>query len=154
MRKKKYSYEEALHRVAALCSMAEKSEVDIYRKLSEWGLESDECKQILLYLKKENFLNEERFATAFVKDKFRFSQWGKVKIAYALRQKDISEQCITEALSLIDEDEYTDSLLTLLRSKKKNLKSGSDYEKSAKLVRFAQSRGFELDVILKTLKQL
>lgn len=151
---KKYSYEEALHRAATLCSMTEKSETDIHRKLLEWGLENSDCERILLRLKKENFLNEERFATAFVKDKFCFSQWGRLKITYALRQKEISEQFINEALSLIDEDEYIDSLLTLLRGKKKNLKSGSDYEKSAKLIRFAQSRGFELNVILKVLKQL
>lgn len=151
---KKYTYEEALHRAASLCSMAEKSEADIRRKLSDWGIDDAESARILSHLKKEKFLEETRFATAFVRDKFRFSQWGRVKIAYALRQKEVSEAIVADALCLIDDDEYADVLLNLLRNKKKSLKSGSDYEKSAKLVRFAQSRGFESDIIFKTIKKL
>lgn len=151
---KKYTYEEALHRAAALCSMAEKSEADIRRKLSDWGIDDVESAHILSHLRKEKFLDETRFATAFVRDKFRFSQWGRVKIAYALRQKEVSEAIVADALCLIDDDEYAEVLLELLRNKKKSLKSGSDYEKSAKLVRFAQSRGFESDIIFKTIKKL
>lgn len=151
---KKYTYEEALHRAASLCSMAEKSEADIRRKLSDWGIDDAESARILSHLKKEKFLDETRFATAFVRDKFRFSQWGRVKIAYALRQKEVSEAIVADALCLINDDEYADVLLNLLRNKKKSLKSGSDYEKSAKLVRFAQSRGFESDIIFKTIKKL
>lgn len=151
---KKYTYEEALHRAATLCSMAEKSEADIRRKLSDWGVNDVESAHILSHLRKEKFLDETRFATAFVRDKFRFSQWGRVKIAYALRQKEVSEAIVADALCLIDDDEYAEVLLELLRNKKKSLKSGSDYEKSAKLVRFAQSRGFESDIIFKTIKKL
>ena len=154
MQKKKYSYEEALHRVAAMCSMAEKSECDIRNKLFEWDLIPMDIERILSYLKKENYINEERFAAAFVKDKFRFSQWGKVKIAYVLRQKEISNEIINSTLTLIEDEGYYESLLVLLRNKQKSIKSGSSYEKSAKLIRFAQSRGFELDVILKVIKQL
>ena len=110
--------------------------------------------RILSHLRKENFLDETRFVAAFVRDKFRFSQWGRVKIAYALRQKNVSEAIVADALCLIDDDEYAEVLLELLRNKKKSLKSGSDYEKSAKLVRFAQSRGFESDIIFKTIKKL
>lgn len=151
---KKYTYEEALHRAASLCSIAEKSEADIRWKLSDWGIDDAESARILSHLKKEKFLDETRFATAFVRDKFRFSQWGRVKIAYALRQKEVSEAIVADALCLIDDDEYAEVLLELLRNKKKSLKSGSDYEKSAKLVRFAQSRGFESDIIFKTIKKL
>lgn len=131
---KKYSYSEALHRVAMLCSRGEKSIADIRRKLSDWGIESEEAEQILNYLKENHFVDDERFAVAFVKDKARFSRWGRVKIAYALRQKAISENTIESALQQLDIDEYTDRLMELLRAKSQKMKYNSDYERNTKLM--------------------
>ncbi len=152
--KKTYSYDEALHRAAAMCSMGEKSSADVRRKLADWGIAEAESERILAHLTKERFVDDERFAKAFAKDKARFAQWGRVKIAFALRQKSIPESLIAEALSQLDDEAYSDRLLELLRAKQRTLKSGTEYEKNAKLVRFAQSRGFELDQILSTLKKL
>ena len=144
---KKYSYEEALHRAAALCSMTEKSETDIHRKLLEWGLENSDCEQVLLYLKKENFINEERFAKAFVKDKFRFNHWGRIKISTHLRALGISSEHISNAMQEIDDEEYAKMLDEIVEKKRKTIKNGTDYEIRAKLLRHALSRGFEYDLV-------
>ncbi len=152
--KKTYSYDEALHRAAALCSMAEKSSADVRRKLADWGIAEADAERILERLTKERFVDDERFSVAFAKDKARFAQWGRVKIAFALRQKSIPENLIAAALAQIDDEAYSYCLVELLKAKQRTLKAGTEYEKNAKLVRFAQSRGFELDQILSTLRKL
>jgi len=149
--KQQLTYDEAIHRAAAYCSASEKCASDVSEKLSSWGVSSAENANIVAYLTKENFLNEERFVRAFVNDKFRFNKWGKIKIAYALRAKNISAEMIQAALENFDENEYFDILTELLKLKAQGLKYKDEYDKRAKLFRFAQSRGFESREIQKIL---
>jgi len=133
-----------------LCGRAEMCREDIREKLLRWNLEAEKIDQIIQILEKENFINEERYTGFFIRDKLKFNKWGKIKIRYSLKMKKIPESIINSGLDNIDEVEYLDFLRTELskkpefRSKKKN--------DIAKLVRFAQSRGFELDLILAVLK--
>ena len=147
-------YKEALNKAAALCSASEKCEWDIREKLRLWEVSDNETDKIIAHLKKENFLNESRFAAFFVKDKFRFNKWGKIKIAYALRQKHISSAVVQEALNAIDDEEYFSVLQDILCSKMRGLKYADEYDLRGKLARFAQSRGFEYEVISRTFHSL
>ena len=99
--------------------------------------------EIIKRLTDEGFLNEQRFAHAFVNDKFKFNGWGRVKIAYQLRSKGISQDCIDEALTLIDDDTYEHALVQLLSAKARTLHGKQPQQARAALLRFATARGFE-----------
>jgi len=144
---------EALHKAAALCSQSEKCEWDIREKLRTWEIPDNEADGIIAHLKKENFLDENRFAAFFVKDKFRFNKWGRVKIAYSLKMKHISSPVIQEAMLAIDDEEYRSVLCKMLKIKQKELKYKDEYDCRVKLVRFAQSRGFEYEVIAQVIAE-
>lgn len=152
--KQTLSYEQALHKAAALCMRSEKCELDICNKLLAWGVNENDATKIISYLTAEKFLDNARFCNFFVKDKVRFNKWGKIKIGYALKAKKIDEALIIAALSQIDEQETVDNLIALLQSKQKNLKYKDEFEKKGKLIRFALSRGFEMNTINQALKKL
>lgn len=123
-------YEEALAKAAALCSLSEKCESDIRKKFISWGLESKDCEKAILYLTKENYIDEKRFAKFFVQDKHKFSKWGKTKICYALREKGISPESIQESIAAINDDDYKNQLEDLLTAKMKGLKYKDVYDES------------------------
>lgn len=141
------SLQQALSRAMAICSKAEKCVSDIEMKLSEWGIEPAEVQKIIAVLIKEKFIDEERFARYFVRDKFRFNQWGKVKIAFMLKSKKVPQHLIDEALGEIEDEDYQDLLVKLLKDKAKKTKFINEYDKKGKLIRFAQSKGFEYESI-------
>jgi regulatory protein len=140
-------FKDALNKAATLCSRSEKCIYDIEKKLSDWDLMPDKIEEGIAYLVKEKFIDESRYAIHFVRDKFRFNHWGKIKIAYALRQKNISQNDISDAMNNITDIEYRQTLLEILKSKLKSVKGNNNYEIKAKLMRFAQSRGFETELI-------
>lgn len=145
---------EALHRAAALCSSAEHCTADIREKLARWGVtEADSC-TIIDRLVQERFIDEQRYAVAFVKDKFRFSGWGRIKMRYALQQKHIDGSDIDHALATLDEEQYNDRLLELLQAKSRSIRDDDSEARRAKLFRFAASRGFEPSLIFNALKQV
>ncbi len=145
-------YEINLHKAAALCSKSEHCENDIYEKLLSYGSSEAEAAKIVQYLVAEKYISNERYAVAFVRDKFRFSKWGRIKIAYALRQKKIESALIQTALQEIDDDEYLCALRELLQDKKRHTKAKDKYDMQAKLFRFAASRGFESEAIQNALR--
>jgi len=138
-------YSEALASAAGYCSLAEHCLSEVIEKLKKFELSSEEEAKLIRRLQDEDYLNESRYVKAFVKDKFRFSKWGRIKIRYALRQKGISATLADEGLSEIQEDDYQEMLTDLLRQKKRSIKANSPYELRGKLIRFAAGRGFELD---------
>ena len=151
---KSLSPQEALHKAAAYCSSGEQCCHDIFEKLKKWGIENSEASEIIEYLIKQRFIDEARYAKGFTNDKFRFNKWGRIKIAYALRQKKIPEILIDETLHNIDEEQYRDTLLQILGNKKKNIKASDKYDLHAKLFRFAASRGFEPDIIQSVIQSM
>jgi len=141
----------ALKRAAALCSSQEQSAGHIRVKLKEWGVSDGDAEKILQKLKEEKFLDDERFATFYVKDKFRLNQWGKIKIAYMLRQKGVEENIILAALDQIDDKAYLETCVNLIRAKSSSLKEKNHFTKKGKLFRFASGRGFESEMINRAL---
>jgi regulatory protein len=135
-----------LHKVAHYCSASERAPSEVVQKLSEWGADQETAEEITQYLIQENYINEKRYCEAFVKDKFRFNKWGRLKIGMMLKAKVSDSHAINEALTVIDETAYREVLTALLKAKLKQIKYSSDYEKKGKLMRFALSRGFESSV--------
>ncbi len=142
MNKKNKTYTQALNRVAAYCSKAERCRGDIMQRLQKYELSFSEQEEIVDWLVKENFLNEERYTKAYVNDKVRFSRWGRLKIKQGLMQKKIPEIMIDEALGEIDEQIYTENLLVLANKKMKELQGEDRYVFQSKLIKYLGSRGF------------
>ncbi len=152
--KRPLTYDEALHKAAALCTRSEKCEFDIHTKLIAWEISEENSTKIINYLKKEKYIDNARFCSFFVKDKSRFNKWGKIKIAYALRGKKINSNLIEQALEEINEEDTLSILLSILTNKSKTIKYKDNYDKKAKLIRFALSRGFEMSLITIALKKI
>lgn len=154
MAKKEYTIEELKQKAASYCAMAEHCVDEVKKKLVAWNASETDTHKIIKTLMEEDFINEKRYATLFVKDKFRLNKWGKIKIGMTLRQKMIDHTTIDQALQMIDEGEYEEILTTILKKKSTNITYQYAYEKQGKLFRYAQSRGFENSVIDKVLKRM
>ena len=138
---------QALQRAAALCSRRECCIKQIEEKLITWGQSGAARERILSKLTEEKFIDEARFARAFALDKLRYSHWGKMKIAQALRLQGIQSDVRDEALAELPEDEYSEIIQHLAQAKKSTIKASSEYERKAKLVRYLVAKGFEYDLI-------
>ncbi len=152
--KKEISAKSALSKVALICSRQEKCCYDIRKKLRDWNLSYDDQDEIIQTLIDEKFINEERYTNFYVRDKFRFNKWGKIKISHHLKQKQISEQLIENAIGQLNDEEYTESLGAILSHKINSIKEDDPYQLRAKLYRFAQGRGFESHLALHFIDKL
>ena len=144
----------AYFKATAICSRGEICTFDIQAKLKAWGLMEEDAKGVITQLAKEKYLDDERFARAYVKDKFRFNNWGRQKIAYMLNAKKIGKEIQEAAFEEIEEETYSDKLLKLLTDKERTIKAKDQYDKRNKLMRFAMGRGFESNVIYAAFKEL
>jgi len=140
-------YNVALKRAAALCSKQEQCSHHIREKLKTWNVSDDDSEKIIELLKREKFLDDQRYATFYVRDKFRFNGWGKIKMAVMLRQKGIPEATIDEALNQIDQEHYFQLCHKLISEKSATLRETNLLIRKGKLFRFAAQRGFESDLI-------
>ena len=145
--KKEMNEQEAYLQLAALCAQAEHCEQEMRDKMKRWELDETVQNRIIDRLTKERFIDNERYARAFVKDKIRYNKWGRRKVQQALWMKRIDNDIQQRVLDEIDEKEYLDVLRPLLKQKRKSIKADSDYELNQKLMRFALGRGFTFDII-------
>lgn len=150
----KYSETQALPKIAAYCSKAERAESEVCKKLLGWELDKESIERIITRLKKENFLNEERYCRSFIKDKIQFNKWGKVKIVFELKKKRIPESIINSCFEEIESSDFETPLMKILVNKAKSVKASTDYERWTKLVRFGMGRGYSLDQIQKCLSKI
>lgn len=146
-------YNKALNKVMEICSKTEHCTFDIVEKLKKYGLTSAEIDKAIKYLQAEKFIDDSRFANMYVNDKFRFNQWGKVKIKFMMRQKKIDDNIIDNAIDNIDDDEYQAVLLQIIEKKAPSVKAKTGYEKSGKLAQYAISKGFEPGLVFKLVKK-
>lgn len=144
---KKYTEKEAYLQLAALCAQSEHCEWEMREKMRRWELDEMAQNSILARLVKERFIDDERYARAFVKDKIRYNKWGRRKVEQALWQKHIAEDIRQQVLDEVDDEEYLDILRPLLKQKRKSIKAQNDYELNQKLMRFALGRGYTFDLI-------
>lgn len=155
IRNKKLTPQQALQKIKHYCAYQERCHSEVKSKLYDAGLYPKEVDQIIATLIEENYLNEERFAIAFAGGHFRTKQWGRVKIKYQLKLKQVSEYCIKKALKTIDEDDYLKTLDKLFTEKLKTLKGEKNiFIKKKKLQDFLLQKGFETDLIRELISKI
>jgi regulatory protein len=116
-------------------------------KMRQWGISEDEQAEVMDRLIKERYVDDERFARAFIYDKIRYNKWGRRKVEQALWMKRIDDSISKPLLDEVDDEEYLSILRPLLKQKRKSTKADSEYELTMKLIKFAISRGFTMDII-------
>jgi regulatory protein len=136
-----------LEKAMSWCAYQERCQQEVRDKLFEWGLWPEAVENILAELITQDFVNEERFAKAYAGGKFRIKKWGRVKIKLELKKRRISDYCIRKGLKEIEEDAYTETLKKVLRTYSAKLKEKHPLKRTYRLINYAQSRGFEQDLI-------
>ena len=144
---KQKTEQEAFLTLAALCAQAEHCQWEMTEKMRRWELPEEAQAHIMERLTKERYVDDERFARAFIKDKIRYNKWGRRKVEQALWQKHIAEDIRQQTLDEVSYEEYLDVLKLIIKQKRKTIKAKNDYEINQKLMRFALSRGFTFDII-------
>ena len=145
--KKEMTEQEAYLQLASLCANAEHCQHEMLEKMKKWELSETVQARVMARLVKERFVDDERYARAFVKDKIRYNKWGRRKVQQALWMKRIDNEIQQIVLNEISDEDYLRVLKPLLKQKGKSIKADSDYERNQKLVRFAVGRGFTFDII-------
>jgi len=143
------SPDEALSRLQNLCSAQEKCSSEAKEKLRKWNIEEALWENIIAKLEKDKFIDDQRFAGYFVRDKQRIYKWGREKIRYALIKKGLAKEIIEEALASLPKENFEAALRDLLSKKSRELAKYESYEKKNRLIRFAIQRGFDFDLIFR-----
>jgi len=150
-----HSQKEALSKLMKYCSYQERCFAEVETKLASLGLYDDEAGEVIIELSRTGFLDEERFARAFVRGKFRFKKWGRRKIANELRQKKISEHCMQKGFEEIKEEEYKDVLRELAEAYWQKLRGEKNvWVKRKKTGSYLLQKGYEPELINGLLKEL
>jgi regulatory protein len=145
--KKETTEQEAYLQLAALCAQAEHCQQEMRDKMKRWEMAPEIQERVIVRLIKERYIDEERYARAFVKDKIRYNKWGRRKVQQGLWMKRIDDDIQQRVLNEVDDEEYLKVLKPLLAQKRKTTRAQNDYELTQKLVRFALGRGFTYDII-------
>ena len=149
MTQKALTSKEAAARLASSCETSEHAPLELLRKLQRWGIEGDEAEEIVEQLKAEGFVDEKRFAVAFVRDKYRFNGWGPLRLRDELRRLRIPARYIDEALAELEEGEHCspgEQVLTMLRKKLRTLPPSLERRKvKDRLMRYGLYRGYEYE---------
>ena len=148
MNSKSYTFQEIKQKLINYCVYQDRCHSEVEQKMREFLLIEEAKEEILLYLLKENYLNEERFTRSYIRGKFYIKHWGKNKIKINLKQKDIPEKLITKCFDEIYDEDYHKTILKIYTdyfSKQHGLK---EYQKKSKTIKYLISRGFEYEKIL------
>ena len=101
----------------------------------------------MITLEKEKFIDDERYITSYISEKFRMNKWGKIKISYYLKMKGLNDNLISNALDGMDQEKYKETLIKTMKEKARTIKKKNKFEKMGQIIRFAQNRGFEPELI-------
>jgi regulatory protein len=146
--------EQALQKLKHYCGYQERSHSEVKEKLYNLGVWKKDHDEIIASLIEENYLNEERFAIAFAGGKFRMKQWGRVKIKYELKQKQVSEYSIKKALKEIDEEDYLKTLKKLTEAKYASVKADQYLIRKKKTMDYLIQKGYEHQLIQNAIAEL
>ena len=140
-------FEKAQEKIRKYCAYQERCQDDARQKLREWQIEPKKVEQLVKTLVAEGYINDARFARAFVRGKFKIKSWGTAKIVYELKRKNISEDCIAQALKEIDNDSYRETLQKLAQQWLAKHKTETDFVRKQKLFRYLFSKGYRSNEI-------
>lgn len=152
--RKSFNKEQAIQKLKYYCGYQERSHAEVKEKLFSLGVWKKDHDEIIALLIEEDYLNEQRFAIAFAGGKFRMKHWGRVKIKYALKQKQVSEYNIKKALNQIGEEQYLEVLHKLATEKYTELKNEQWIVRRKKTTNYLLQKGFEPALIAKTIQQI
>jgi len=157
MQKKEMTGQQAYQKLSALCARSEHCQQDMLEKMRQWGISEDDQAEVMARLVREHYVDDERYTRAFVNDKIHYAKWGRRKIEQALWLKHIDKDICRQELDEVDASEYLGILKPLLKQKRKEIVSkgfgankASSFEDrmvGGKLIKFALSRGFTMDII-------
>nr|WP_321221129.1 regulatory protein RecX [uncultured Psychroserpens sp.] len=151
---KTYTVDEAQKRLESYCAYQERCHKEVTQKLYDMKMIPEARDQIIVHLLQHNFLNEERFAKAFVRGKFRIKKWGKQRIQLELRRKDISKTIISIALKEISDDDYYSTFNDLAEKKVENIRETNTQKKRKKLADYLFYRGWESHLVYDKIREL
>jgi regulatory protein len=148
------SRDDALKKMQRYCAYQERSHKEVRGKLLDLGIYGDDLEAILAELIADNFLNEERFARAYARGKFRMKQWGRRRILQELKFRGVSAYSTRKAMEEIPETDYLETLENVVRKKYDSLKEPDDYKRCNKTAQYAISRGFEPNLVWQAIERL
>lgn len=148
------SDKELLYKLKLWCDRQERCHSELRTKLFKEGVYGSQIDEFIAELVMENYINETRFSEAYVSGKFRIKKWGRVKILQQLKLKQVSDSCIKDGMKVISEEEYQDTICSLIEKKKRAYKSEKNpYLLKSKIAKYIMGRGFEGDLVWKQLNE-
>jgi regulatory protein len=150
MEKKSFTFDEIKLKLVNYCVYQDRCHAEVEQKMKEFLLIDEAKDEIILYLLKENYLNEERFTRSYIRGKFYIKHWGRNKIRMHLKQKQISEKLINSCFDEIDEDDYEKMIRKIFEDYYSRQKGMQEYQKKSKTIKYLMSRGFEYEKISDT----
>jgi len=139
-------------KLARYCAYRERTHYEAKTKAMDLGLRNDEAEELVAELISENFLNEERFAKVYVRDKFHLNKWGRNKILQGLKQKRISDYCINSGMKEIEEEDYHHTLKALFEKKSNHVNAPDELSRNQKIARFLIGKGYEPGLVWDLIK--
>jgi len=152
--KKSFTVDEFQKKMEHYCVYQDRCHQEVERKMGEYQLIPEAQEKILLHLMQHNFLNEERFSKSFARGKFRIKNWGKQRIVRELNFRNISSYNIKTALKEINEEDYLQTIYIITENKNNNIFEKNIHKRKKKLTDFLLRKGFEYDLIFKTVKDI
>jgi regulatory protein len=152
--KKSFTVDEFQKKLEHYCVYQDRCHQEVERKMGEYQLIPEAQEKILLHLMQHNFLNEERFSKSFARGKFRIKNWGKQRIVRELNFRNISSYNIKTALKEINEEDYLQTIYRITENKNNNIFEKNIHKRKKKLTDFLLRKGFEYDLIFKTVKDI
>ncbi len=148
MEKKSYTFDEIKQKLVNYCVYQDRCHAEVEQKMREFLLIDEAKEEIILFLLKENFLNEERFTRSYIRGKFYIKHWGKTKIKINLKQKQISERLISSCFDEIDDSDYEKTIRKIFDDYYTKQTGLKEYQKKTKTIKHLMSKGFEYEKII------
>lgn len=148
MENKSYTFDEIKQKLVNYCVYQDRCHAEVEQKMREFLLIDEAKEEIILFLLKENFLNEERFTRSYIRGKFYIKHWGKTKIKINLKQKQISERLISSCFDEIDDSDYEKTIRKIFDDYYTKQTGLKEYQKKTKTIKYLMSKGFEYEKII------
>ncbi|MDQ1095103.1 regulatory protein [Chryseobacterium sp. SORGH_AS909] len=153
MEKKSFTYEEIKQKLVNYCVYQDRCHAEVEQKMREFLLIDEAKEEIMLYLLKENYLNEERFTRSYIRGKFYIKHWGRNKIRMNLKQKQVPEKLINKCFDEIDDEDYRVAIKKMYDNYYAKHIDLNEYQRKIKTIKHIIGKGFEYDAIINSIEE-